>query len=133
MVTAISCILFEDGSRYPDLFVHVHVMVDVQVFDPCFSWIFLVVCARVMVGGLLCPGCGLELFDVGLLVVMLGCLMLFRGGVVHLLCSLLWWPFGFVFCPFPCIRGGVSVFRVSGGLAVPYCHWLLLGYCPFWK
>ena len=51
-----------------------------------------------MVGGLLCPGCGLELFDVGLLVVMLGCpVMLFRGGVVRLLCSLLWWPFGVVF------------------------------------
>ena len=98
---------------YPELYVHVHVMVDVQVVHPCFSWIFLVICARVMVGGLLCPGCGLELFDVGLLVVMLGCpVMLFRGGVVRLLCSLLWWPFGFMFCPFPSIRGGVV--RFSG-------------------
>ena len=49
----VSACLFEDGFMVSDLRVHVRVMVVVQVVHPCFSWVSLVACARV-VGGLLC-------------------------------------------------------------------------------
>ena len=61
---------------YPYMFVHVRDM-DVQIVLPCFSWVFLVACARVMgrfFSGFLCPGCGLVVCMVSLLVDEVTCL-----------------------------------------------------------
>ena len=56
---------------YPYMFVHLQDMV-VQIVLPSFSGVFLVACARgygpVFYSGFLCPGCGLEVSMVGLLV-----------------------------------------------------------------
>ena len=116
----VSACLFEDGSMVSDLCVHVRVMVVVQVFIHVSLGSFWLSVPELWAGCFmvfLCPGCGLELFAVSMLVDMLGCpvcgvilAVLFRGGVVRLSYSLV--AFWLRVLPFPSFRGGVV--RCSG-------------------
>ena len=99
---------------------------------------------------IICPGCGLGFLRLaGLLLFVFGVLLrpslpsggdrlsvslwLYLVSVGHVLLALVLRLLFRASVPFLVLGEVLSVFGCLGPWGPLFCHWLLLGYCPFWK